>query len=259
MIIAELGGEAYGYRHFHLESVGSTNEVLVELAREGDAGKLWLTAGEQTRGKGSRGRDWESVPGNLYASLLLRDPCPKKLQHQLTFVAALSASSALERASDHKARISLKWPNDLFLEGKKCGGILLESGEFKRLPYVIIGMGINCVSYPEQTLHPSTSLKNEGFEMDPMKLFDELSAEFARQLEFWDGGENFDGVRERWLERAHGSGKQVTVEIPGAETIEGRFASIDAQGYMVVETSDGKMKKISTADIFFAPSTPEGT
>ena len=72
------------------ETVGSTNEEALMLARAGERGPLWITARAQSAGRGRRGRAWASPPGNLYASLLLTDPSPPERAPQLSFVAALA-------------------------------------------------------------------------------------------------------------------------------------------------------------------------
>ena len=82
---------------------------------------MWITAVSQSAGRGRRGRDWVSQPGNLYASLLLADPAPAERAAQLSFVAALAVHDALTRAAPElAARLTLKWPNDVLCDGRSC-------------------------------------------------------------------------------------------------------------------------------------------
>ncbi len=88
-----------GYRHFQREETGSTNADCLEMARSGDPGHLWITAGRQTAGAAAPGADWASEPGNLFASLLLIDPAPANALANLAFVAALAARDAIAAAA----------------------------------------------------------------------------------------------------------------------------------------------------------------
>ena len=100
-------------------------------ARAGERGPLWITAARQTAGRGRRGRAWMSEPGNLYASLLLTDPAPPAHLPELCFVAALAMHDAVAelRRRGWRRGSTLKWPNDLLLDGAKFAGILIEGGE----------------------------------------------------------------------------------------------------------------------------------
>src|SRR6185437_17140203 len=98
-----------------------------------------------------RGSAWVSAPGNLFATLLLTEPSPQAAAPQLSFVAALALHDAVgECAPQFASKLSVKWPNDLLLGGKKCAGILIE-GDNGQSFAVAIGIGVNCVSHPLQT------------------------------------------------------------------------------------------------------------
>src|SRR5262249_38311533 len=108
----ELGPAARsaGFVHQHAASVGSTNAGVRAAGRD----RAWLTADEQTAGRGRRGRVWTSEPGNVYASLLLRDPAPARECSQLCFVSALAVADAVRAAAPTAAGlVTLKWPNDV--------------------------------------------------------------------------------------------------------------------------------------------------
>src|SRR3712207_7806173 len=75
---------ASGYRLIALDSTESTNDEAAAAARHGDPGRLWIVAGEQRAGRGRHGRQWTSPPGNLYASLLLVDPCEPAVDRKST-------------------------------------------------------------------------------------------------------------------------------------------------------------------------------
>ena len=118
------------WRAAHVATTGSTNADLAALVRERSAGegRLWLTAGEQTQGRGRRGRPWSSPPGNLFGSLVLVDPAPVDRIGFLPLVTGLAVRDAVAaELGEGGPSIALKWPNDVLIDGAKCCGILLES------------------------------------------------------------------------------------------------------------------------------------
>ena len=141
---------AAGVRLEALVSVGSTNKEARLRALRGDDAPLWITAVTQTQGRGRMDRSWASPPGNLYASLLLREPAAPERAPELGFVAALALRDAIiAEAPALASRLAFKWPNDLLLAGKKCAGILIEGdvGVDNRVN-AVIGIGVNCASHP---------------------------------------------------------------------------------------------------------------
>ena len=118
---------ADGVRIVAHDRINSTNAEALTLARNGERGPLWITAKQQTAGRGRRGRTWTSEPGNLYATLLLVDACPPERAAELSFVAALAVHDATAgRIPGLGRRIALKWPNDGLIDGCKFAGILIE-------------------------------------------------------------------------------------------------------------------------------------
>jgi BirA family biotin operon repressor/biotin-[acetyl-CoA-carboxylase] ligase len=245
-----------GYRHLAFEDVGSTNSLCVEAAENGDQGNLWITGVRQLQGRGSRGRQWVSEAGNLYASLLLRNPGPLEKLHTLTFVASLAIRDAINRiAQTGKASVELKWPNDVLLNGKKTSGILLESHQINGERYIVIGIGINIEHFPQETLYPATSLLAEGIVSSPADFILLLNEAMAERLAQWDKAEGFASIRTDFLSAASNLGKNIEVKIPSKGVVEtrmGKFSGIDEQGLLLLEGSNGKMERISVADIFFA-------
>ena len=105
-------------------------------------------AGEQSAGRGRRGRTWISPRGNLYASALLIDPCPPAIAAQLGFVAGVALARAAE---DIGADARLKWPNDLVSRASKCAGLLVEGVSLPRNRLAcVVGVGANCESAPSR-------------------------------------------------------------------------------------------------------------
>ncbi len=225
----------------------------------GDPGRIWITAEQQEVGRARRGRQWTSDPGNLYASCLLVDPAERAHLATLPFVAALALFDALVHcAPDIEARLRVKWPNDLLLDGKKMSGILLEASTTPNgRNAVVIGFGVNCRVHPAQTLYPSTSLMEAGYSIGSQELFGALAQAFAERLRIWAQGAGFSIIRHDWRERAAGIGEEIIVRFENSE-LKGSFVDIEQDGLLLLKLADGSLKRISTADIFFATPAQSG-
>lgn len=241
------------YRHIELDSTNSTNTECINHALDGDSGNLWITAKTQTEARGSRGRDWQSEEGNLFASLLLVEPAERGhavVLSGLTFVASLALLwSIKENTKD--IDVKLKWPNDVLLNGKKCAGILLESQNINGATAVVIGIGVNCVSHPSNTNYPATNLEREGISLSAGQLFVSLATHMDGFLKQWDRGRNFGEIRNLWLKHAVGPGKPIIVKVPGKPDETGIFETIDESGFLILNQKNSGRKRISAADIFF--------
>ena len=247
---------AAGMRLVAHDVLGSTNAEALALARQGERGPLWITAGRQSAGRGRRGRTWVSEPGNLYPSLLLTDPAPPAHWPELSFVAALAVHDAVvEIAPGLKSQLAIKWPNDLLLSGRKFAGVLIE-GEGGDGGAAAVGIGVNCVSHPADTDQPATDLAAGGAEVSPEMLFAALSAKMLGRIAQWNGGEGFATVRADWLARAAGLGEEVRVRLADRE-VTGLFEALDPAGGLVLRRPDGKTETIAAGDVFMA-SSPQG-
>lgn len=250
----QLGPRAVadGYRLTAFEVVGSTNDAALDAAEAGDAGFHWFVAGQQTAGRGRSGRVWQSPPGNLYASLLLVQSGAAERLPQLGFVFGLAAHRAVRAlCPGADARLSLKWPNDLLLDGAKAGGLLLE---VRQLPQgrwaVAAGIGLNLTSHPQETPYPATDLAASGLgEVLPTAALHALGEAVPPLLTRWNGGASFGAVLEEWRGHAHGIGHPVEV-LRGSAPVSGRFETVDERGRLMLMTSGGLLA-IDAADVFF--------
>jgi BirA family biotin operon repressor/biotin-[acetyl-CoA-carboxylase] ligase len=249
--------ETAGYRLIALDSVGSTNDEAAAAARRGDPGRLWIVAREQQAGRGRHGRPWTSPPGNLYASLLLVDPCEPALAPQLGFIAGVALHDAVAAETGLDApRLGLKWPNDLLLEGAKVAGLLLEGHRAKDGAFaVVIGFGINVAAAPDNTAYPAKALSTSTRDLSVESLFASLSRSFARHLEPWrkaypaGAGDPFGPVRSEWTARATGLGAPVTIRLPGGER-SGSFIGLDEAGRLRLRTAAGT-ELVDAGDLYF--------
>lgn len=243
-----------GYDRIILDTVDSTN---LEARRRADsiARPTWIMAREQSQGRGRRGRDWISGNGNLFATLLFSKPVPVSEAARYSFHAALAVADTF-RIVAPDASISVKWPNDVLLNGRKASGILLEAlgdAQAGRLG-LALGVGMNLASTPEVTdAHISpTSVAVETGDAPPPE---DVLVLLARRLDHWlttDASDGFAPVREAWRARAIGIGQQISVRLPGS-TLAGVFTDVDADGLLVLETTCGR-QTIAAGDVFFPGS-----
>jgi BirA family transcriptional regulator, biotin operon repressor / biotin---[acetyl-CoA-carboxylase] ligase len=250
----ELGASAKAASHRLIvrDSVGSTNEEAMQLARDGDPGPLWLVAREQLQGRGRRGRTWLSPAGNLYASLLLIDAAPSERLPELGFVASVALSNALRAILGNDPRLGIKWPNDLLFDGAKLSGILLESSSLPSgATACVAGFGVNCRSHPPNLPYAATDLAAIGTLLDaPEDIFSRLSDAMADALQVWSSGAGFPEIRARWLASAVGVGSTIRVVL-GASSLAGIFETIDARGRLILRDG-GNTRVIEAGDVFLA-------
>jgi BirA family biotin operon repressor/biotin-[acetyl-CoA-carboxylase] ligase len=248
----ELGqsAKAASYRLIVRDSVGSTNEEAMHLARDGDPGRLWVEAREQLQGRGRRGRSWSSPPGNLYASLLLIDAARSEHLPELGFVAGVALVSALREILGDDPRLGLKWPNDILFDGAKLSGVLLESS---LLPggriACVAGFGVNCRSHPASLPYAATDLAAIGTLLEaPEDVLPRLSAAMAEALAVWARGAGFAEIRARWLKRALGLGEPIYVAL-GTTNVSGVFETIDSRGRLILRQG-ANTRAIEAGDVF---------
>lgn len=245
-----------GYRLVTLERVDSTNEEAKRLAREGAEDGTLVWAREQSAGRGRRGRRWQSPPGNLYFSLVLRPDCAPAEAAQLGMVAAVALGDALGTLMPPLTEVRFKWPNDVLVNGSKAGGILLEAETRAAGPpdWLVLGIGVNVASAPAESEFPSTCLDREGRETFAVEaVLEAVSRSFLKWARSWLE-EGLSPVRQRWLERAWRKGETVEVRLEG-ERFKGVFADLDDKGALLLDLADGTRKRITAADVFAIPVT----
>jgi BirA family biotin operon repressor/biotin-[acetyl-CoA-carboxylase] ligase len=234
-----------------LEEVDSTNAEARRRAEAGEPGPLWITAGRQTAGRGRRGRNWETGAGNLAATYLCRTDKPPGEAAQVSFVAALAVAD-LASAYVPASLVSLKWPNDPFICGRKTAGILVESGSHPAGGlWLAVGCGVNLATPPQNAERPATAFAAH-MRTPPPRPLDALAV-LAESFERWRGlweQLGFAPIADAWTARAHGLGQTCTARLP-AETITGVAEGLDADGALRLRTAPGIVRRITAGDVFF--------
>jgi BirA family biotin operon repressor/biotin-[acetyl-CoA-carboxylase] ligase len=264
-IAASLSGTIFREIIFS-EVVDSTNTVALTRADSGAKEGLVVLAESQTGGRGRHGRLWHSPPGkNITMSLLLRPGIKTLDASSLTLLAAVAACDSLREGTDLDIRI--KWPNDVVLDRKKLGGILIDTrteNSFVTIAVIGIGMNINIREYelPDEIKNMATSLcMRTGLDYDRNEIISTILKKIDtlyRNLFEISSGEKIKTVNtterksliNRWKELDVTLGKEITVTTARG-TLRGKALDIDEYGMLEMLTHDGKIEKIHTGDISF--------
>ena len=153
-----LGTRHVGTKFLVYDLVTSTNDLAHFLAKNGEPAGTVVFAHGQTNGKGRLGNAWQSPRGGLYCTVILR---PDLQIHQLTRVTLITALSIVRALKDwHVPHVSIKWPNDVLVAGKKIAGILTEmSLSENKVSYVVVGLGVNVNTNLDELPEQAVSLK----------------------------------------------------------------------------------------------------
>lgn len=234
------------------DAIDSTNDEARRRAALGAPGGLVILAARQNAGRGRRGRAWVSVPGNLTASVLLRPAVVPARAAELSFVAALALHEALLTLCPvGQGRLTLKWPNDLLLDGAKLAGILIEAanGPDGLVDHLVIGFGVNLAGHPDDTPYPATAIAARlGRAPEPLALLEALVPRLRETVAAWETA-GFAPVRTAWLALAHGLDRPITVRL-GDATLDGIFRGLDQRGALQLERPDGGIQLVAAGDVF---------
>ena len=221
----------------HYDSIGSTNDEAMRLAREGASHGTVVHADQQTAGRGRLTRRWASPPGNLYLSIVLRPDVPAARSAEISFVAALAVADAVEALLPRRVHATLKWPNDVLVQDGKIAGILLEQAD----DGLILGIGLNVLEAPS-----GVSLVGCGGLATVDGAREKLLAALATWWDAWLQ-EGFAPIRAAWLARAHPIGTTLRVRL-GDRLVTGTFAGLDDDGTLLLDTEDGR-RRIMAGDV----------
>jgi BirA family transcriptional regulator, biotin operon repressor / biotin---[acetyl-CoA-carboxylase] ligase len=230
----------FGVRHY--DTIGSTNDEAMRLAREGAAHGTVVHADEQTAGRGRLSRRWLSPPGNLYLSIVLRPDVPAARSAELGFVAALAVADAVDALLPPQARASLKWPNDVLVRDGKIAGILIERLD----DALIIGIGVDVLRAPSDVSHQVSTIVGCGGLATVDGARDRLLAALASRFAVWQQ-QGFAPIRAAWVARAHPIGTTLNVRL-GERFVTGTFAGIDEDGALLLDTPDAR-ERILAGDV----------
>ena len=230
----------------YLPECGSTNAELRLRAEAGAPAGLVITADEQYAGRGRRGRTWTAARGTaLLFSVLLRPQMPPGELAGLTLVAGVAVAEALASLG---VTATLKWPNDVHIEGKKVCGILAElSGEMDYTSYVILGVGLNVWDHPRSADYISTSLAAAGLRHSRARVLAAILASLEVNLDLFVFGHQAICL-DKWRQMSSTLGRRVNVHT-ATETYTGVARDITPTGALIVDLDGGQEKIFTTGDV----------
>jgi BirA family transcriptional regulator, biotin operon repressor / biotin---[acetyl-CoA-carboxylase] ligase len=245
--------------HIHLfDTLPSTNKTAYQLAINGAPHGDVVRSVVQTEGRGRLGKKWQSPSGKgLYFSVIVRPDLDRNDYPKLTMTAGVAIASAINRHCGKE--VALKWPNDIFLSGKKCGGILCEASfvdDCRENWFAIIGVGLNVLTepsdFPKDLHNVATSLLLETgvhFCMDDLlTLLCPAVFEHINILE----QEGFSSILDRWKEYDFLAGKWLKWLTNSGDIVLGCSEGPDECGRLLVRDENGLLHQVLSGDISLA-------
>ncbi len=233
-----LKTQVFGNKIYTFDTIDSTNNCAKAVADIGASEGTVVFAEEQTAGKGRLGRPWFSPPSqNLTFSVVLRPQADNNALNLLPLYAAVAVAEAIERTTSLK--VECKWPNDLLVNKKKVGGILIE-GAFKdgKVEYAVIGIGINVnvAVFPQDLSQKASSLRLEtNGEVDRARLFQEILRSLERHYK-QTLRKGLQSVLPEWTAHTSMLGKTITVAQQG-KSISGVVKGLSQDGGLLLQTN----------------------
>lgn len=234
------------------DEVSSTNSTAKELAQAGAEEGTIVIARKQQHGRGRFDRIWQSPDGGVYLSMILR---PKKSSESISLLPLVTALSVARTINSYGLHTTIKWPNDVQVNGKKIAGILLES-EIKEheVIYVVVGIGIN-LNIDKKDLSPDIQSRSTSmfYELDFSVDYHEFLKTFFMQFEkvyslFVD--HQLQRIIDEWKIQSDTLGKTICVQT-STETLQGTAFDIDPFGFLLLRNENGEIKKILSGDCIY--------
>ncbi|MBA4740970.1 MAG: biotin--[acetyl-CoA-carboxylase] ligase [Burkholderiales bacterium] len=230
----------------------STNDDLLALIRAGQAqDRLIRIAETQTAGRGTKGRQWISIPGGSVTFSMLRSVSSAAMLRGIAtipLVVGLSLVRSINALADVDCR--LKWPNDILFDKQKLAGVLIESTSISGQCFVVIGIGVN-ICLPQTLIkdidQPAIDLHSLGASIDRNVLVGSAVLELDNVLEryFADG---FDFFRSDWCAMHAYHNRRISFVLPGGRQVEGDVLDVDSNGALIVSVN-GKAERYISGEV----------
>jgi BirA family biotin operon repressor/biotin-[acetyl-CoA-carboxylase] ligase len=244
-----------GRRVIRREEVTSTNDVAKALGKEGEPEGLVVVARKQSAGRGRMGRTWSSPLGGLYFSVLLRPRIKADAVLRMTVLSCVPVAMAIEEVTG--IRPELKWPNDVLVQGKKIGGILVEGvSRGKELDFVVLGVGLNLNSSDEALDAPEATTLSAVLGKEIVE--EELLTSLLHHLEAFYIRLKADEVDEdEYKARSCVLGNWVEARI-GNQTLRGKALYLDHDGALVLRSDENLIFRLAWVNETSIKITKEG-
>jgi BirA family transcriptional regulator, biotin operon repressor / biotin---[acetyl-CoA-carboxylase] ligase len=252
-VSALLSGPLGWHAVEHIHEVSSTNDVALDRARAGAPDGLVVVADHQTAGRGRGGHRWEDPAGDE-ASLLLSAVLPVPPQHvQLVSLAsALAIADAVRRAG---ARPTLKWPNDVLLDERKCAGVLIERHPIGEREVMIVGLGLDLDWRGVERTGDATGWTSIAEVTGSGVDRGQVLADVLRALATWVRSVPTDPLRllTTYRDGCVTIGRDVEVTFPDGTSLRGRAVDLDREGRLVVD-AEGRALAVNAGDLRHLPT-----
>jgi len=237
--------------HYYQE-VDSTNTLACRLALGGAREGVVVVADAQIKGRGRLNRAWQSPQGmNLYTSTILRPKIEPAMAPQMTLMAGLAVADLFSLFCP--GGVSIKWPNDVLLKGKKACGILTEmKAAAGSLDFIILGIGLN-INMNREDFDPSLRETATSLKMETGKTCDRLDV-ISKQFDFMEKWykvflkEGFSGLRGDWMRYADILGKRIRVAYKD-EFQTGTVTGIEEDGTIRMRDEQGASHRVIAGDV----------
>lgn len=247
-----LKTEIFGCEHyFYLTEIDSTNNYAKQLAAQGYPEGTLVIAERQTAGRGRRGRQWHSEPGQgIFMSLILRPSLPLKELSRITMFIAVAVVETLQRFG---IKSGIKWPNDVLINGRKIAGILTEAvTDMDGIEYIVTGIGLNVnnriADFPEEFRSIATTVREEaGHYISRVELMQEFLWQLERSYRQLVSGD-FDEILEKVRRLSLVIGRDIKIDSVNGAT-SGRAIDIDNNGFLMVRDSHGNIHNVMSGEI----------
>ena len=231
--------------HYY-DELPSTMDTARQKARKGCPEFTIVVAGTQVRGRGRLDRTWVSSPGGLYFTVVCRPPIPPTLSARASFAASLTLVKNLREMFDVPATV--KWPNDILVDGKKISGMLSEmEAEADRVGFINIGIGLNLNNDPTPDEPSATSLALLlGREVSIIAILEQFIKNFKQLV----NPEPPEDVIAQWKQYTSTLNRTVRV-VTYNNVTEGTAVDVDIDGALLIRVADGSIHRVVYGDCFY--------
>lgn len=246
-----LSTKLFGMKDIHyLNEIDSTNTRAKELAVKGAPEGTLVVSEKQTKGKGRKGRSWFSPPHEgIYASLILRPTISPREAPRITMLTAVVVAKAL--LSLTQLKVTIKWPNDILVNGKKLAGILTEiRGETDTIDYIVVGLGLNVNTprFPDDIRDKATSIFIEtGSPFPRARIIREYLYWYEKYYGLFNAN-GFGPILRLWKRLSRIIGHQIIVDMTDAK-YSGEVEDIDENGVLILKDHNGETHRIISGDV----------
>jgi BirA family transcriptional regulator, biotin operon repressor / biotin---[acetyl-CoA-carboxylase] ligase len=236
----------------HLHEVSSTNDVMLERARAGVPDGLVVVADHQTAGRGRGGHRWEDAPADDASLLVSVLTSPPTAHAQLVSLAGgLAIADAVRRAG---ARPTLKWPNDVLLDDRKCAGVLAERHRVGDREVMVVGLGVDLDWRGTERTGEAAAWASVAEVTGSHVDRGDVLADLLRGLATWIRSVPTDPLRllTTYRDACVTIGREVEVIFPDGTSLLGRGVDLDREGRLIVDTGDRQLA-VNAGDVRHLP------